>query len=87
MKRPSLFGIAPEQKREQLMKASPSMIETIVNDLVSQRFDEADDIIRFVQNRLGKADSQKASAFWAGQEHMIGDRQTLKAYVKSEVEG
>ena len=45
------------------MKASSSMIETIVNDLVSQRFDEADDIIRFVQNRLGKADSQQASAF------------------------
>lgn len=69
------------------MKASPSMIETIVNDLVSQQFDEADDIIRFVQNRLGKADYQKAMAFWAGREHMIGDRQTLKAYVKSEVEG
>ena len=69
------------------MKASPSMIETIVNDLVSQRFDEADDIICFVQNRLGKADGQKAMAFWVGREHMIGDRQTLKAYVKSEVEG
>lgn len=69
------------------MKASPSMIETIVNDLVSQQFDEADDIIRFVQNRLGKADAQKAMVFWVGREHMIGDRQTLKAYVKSEVEG
>lgn len=69
------------------MKASPSMIETIVNDLVSQQFDEADDIIRFVQNRLGKADGQKAMVFWAGREHMIGDRQILKAYVKSEVEG
>ena len=68
------------------MKASPSMIETILNDLVSQGFDEADDIIRFVQNRLGKADSQKAMAFWAGRQHMIEDRQTLKAYVKSEVE-
>jgi hypothetical protein len=68
------------------MKASPSMIETIVNDLVSQRFDEADDIIRFVQNRLGKIDNQKAMAFWAGREHMIGYRQTLKAYIKSEVE-
>ena len=68
------------------MKASPSMIETIVNDLVSQRFDEADDIIRFVQNRLGKIDNQGAMASWAGREHMIGDRQTLKAYIKSEVE-
>ena len=68
------------------MKASPSMIETILNDLVSQGFDEADDIIRFVQNRLGKADSQKAFSFWAGREHMMGDRQTLRAYVRSEVE-
>ena len=68
------------------MKASPLMVETIVNDLVSQGFDETDDIIRFVQNRLGKADSQKAFAFWAGREPMMGDRQTLKAYVKSEVE-
>ncbi len=67
------------------MKANPSMIETILNDLVSQRFDEADDIICFVQNRLGKADNQKAMAFWAGRKHMISDRQTLEAYVKSEV--
>ena len=69
------------------MKASPSMIEAIVNDLVSQQIDEADDIIRFIQNRLGKVDSQKAMAFWAGREHVTADRQTLKAYVKSEVEG
>ena len=68
------------------MKASPSMIEAIVNDLVSQQIDEADDIIRFIQNRLGKVDSQKAMAFWAGREHMTADKQTLKAYVKSEVE-
>jgi len=68
------------------MKASPSMIEAIVNDLVSQQIDEADDIIRFIQNRLGKVDSQKAMAFWAGREHMTADRQTLKAYVKLEVE-
>ena len=68
------------------MKASSSMIETIVNDLVSQRFDEAGDIIRFVQNRLGKADSQKAFTFWSGREHMMGDRQTLRDYVRLEVE-
>ena len=69
------------------MKINSSTIESIVNDIVSQAFDEVDDLGRFVQNRLGKADYQKAMAFWAGREHMIGDRQTLKAYVKSEVEG
>ena len=74
------------RERNQFMKISPSMIETIVNDAVSQGFDEVDDLSHFVQNRLGKADSQKAFSFWAGREHMMGDRQTLRAYVRSEVE-
>ena len=62
------------------------MIEMIVNDAFSQRFDEVDDLSRFVQNRLGKADSQKAFTFWSGREHMMGDRQTLRDYVRLEVE-
>ena len=69
------------------MKTNHSPVDTILNDLVSQRFDEIDDLCRFVQNRLGKMDHQKAMVFWAGREHMIGDRQTLKAYIKNEVEG
>ena len=68
------------------MKSSPSMIESISNDLISQGFDEVDDLSYFVQNRLGKADSQRAFAFWVGHEHKMCDRQTLKAYIKSEVE-
>ena len=75
-----------ERERNQLMKTSPSMIETIANDAVSQGFDEVDDLSHFVQNRLGKSDSQKAFSFWAGREHMMDDRQTLRAYVRSEVE-
>ena len=38
------------------MTATQSEIENLVNDLVSQRFDEVDDLCRFVQNRLGKID-------------------------------
>ena len=68
------------------MKNNHSQIDTIVNDLVSQRFDEIDDVCRFVQNRLGKMDNQKAMVFWAGREHMINDRQTLQTYVKLEVQ-
>jgi len=41
------------------------MIEPIVNGAVSQRFDEVDDLSRFVLNRLGKADSQIAFTFWS----------------------
>ena len=58
----------------------------MLNDLVSQRFDEIDDVCHFVQNRLAKMDSQKAIAFWASQEHMISDRLTLQSNVRSEVE-
>ncbi len=68
------------------MKSNHLQIDTIVNDLVSERFDEIDDVCHFVQNRLGKMDNQKAVAFWAGREHLINDRQTLQIYVKSEVE-
>ena len=66
------------------MKATQSEIENLVNDLVSQRFDEVDDLCRFVQNRLGKMDNRTAMLFWAGKEYMLSDRNTLEAYVKSE---
>ena len=50
------------------MKATQTEIENLVNDLVSQRFDEVDDLCRFVQNRLGKMDNRTAMLFWAGKE-------------------
>ena len=68
------------------MKISRSEIVALVNDLVSERFDEVDDLCRFVQNRLGKMDVEKSSMFWIGREHMITDRQTLQAYVEFEFE-
>ena len=68
------------------MKISRSEIASLVNDLVSERFDEVDDLCRFVQNRLGKMDVEKSSRFWVGREHMITDRQTLQAYVEFEFE-
>ena len=45
------------------MKISRSEIATLVNDLVSERFDEVDDLCRFIQNRLGKMDVEKSSQF------------------------
>ena len=67
------------------MKTNHSEIDTIVNDLLSQRFDEVDDLCHFVQHRLGKMDNQKSSVFWTGREHMMNDRQTLQDYVKIEI--
>ena len=69
------------------MKPTQSEIDNLLNDLISQRFDEVDDLCRFVQNRLGKMDNRTATLFWAGQEHMLSDRNTLEAYVKSEANG
>ena len=66
------------------MKPTQSEIDILLNDLVSQRFDEVDELCRFVQNRLGKMDNRTATLFWAGKEHMLSDRNTLEAYVKSE---
>ena len=66
------------------MKATQSELENLVNDLVSQRFDEVDDLCRFVQNRLGKIDNRTAMLFRAGKDNMLSDRTTLEAYVKSE---
>ena len=66
------------------MKPTQSEIDNLLNDLISQRFDEVDDLCRFVQNRLGKMDNRTATLFWAGKEHMLSDRNTLEAYVKSE---
>ena len=66
------------------MKLNQSEIDNLLNDLVSQRFDEVDNLCRFVQNRLGKMDERNAALFWAGKEHLLTDRNTLEAYVKSE---
>lgn len=68
------------------MKINHSQRDTILNGLVSKRFDEIDNLCRFAQSRLEKMDNQKTMAFWVGREHMINDRQTLQTYVKSEVE-
>lgn len=59
-------------------------IDRLLNDVVAQRFDEADDLVRFVQNRTGKLDESIVTTYWLGKEHMIKDKFTLAAYVKYE---
>ena len=59
-------------------------IERLLNDVLAQRFDEADDLVRFVQSRTGKLDESIVTTYWLGKEHMIKDKSTLAAYVKYE---
>ena len=53
---------------------------------MSQHFDEANDLVRFVQNRTGKIDVSVITSFWLGQEHLLGDKATLAKYIKFECE-
>ena len=53
---------------------------------MSQHFDEADDLVRFVQNRTGKLDTSVIASYWLGKEHMLNDRTTLERYIKHECE-
>ena len=55
-------------------------------DVISQNFDEADDLVRFVQNRTGKLDVSVITSYWLGQEHMLKDKVALAKYIKYECE-
>ena len=55
-------------------------------DVISQHFDETDDLVRFVQNRIGRSDSSIITSYWQGQEHMLEEQSALKKYIKYECE-
>ena len=58
----------------------------LLMDVISQQFDEADDLVRYVQNRTGKLDSSIITSYWLGQKHMLKDKTYLAKYIKFECE-
>ena len=58
----------------------------LLMDVMSQHFDEADDLVKFVQNRTGKLDESVISSYWLGQKHMLKDEAALAKYIKYECE-
>mgnify|MGYP004196176625 CR=1 FL=1 len=56
----------------------------LLNDVLSHRFSDADDLVHYVQNRIGKLDGSIITTYWLGKEHMINDKHTLRAYIKFE---
>ena len=58
----------------------------LLMEVISQHFDEADDLVRFVQNRTGKLDVSVITSYWLGQEHMLKDKVALAKYIKYECE-
>ena len=66
------------------MKFDQKFQEKLLNDVLSQRFSDADDLVEYVQNRTGNFDRSIITSYWLGQEHMINDNASLSAYVKFE---
>ena len=58
----------------------------LLMDVMSQHFNEVDDLVKFVQNRTGKLDGSVISSYWLGQKHMLKDKATLTKYIKYECE-
>ena len=68
------------------MKLDTQFQSKLLMDVISQHFDDADDLVRFVQNRTGKLDGSVTTSYWSGQEHMIRDKTALATYIKFECE-
>ena len=58
----------------------------LLMDVISQNFDEADNLVQFVQVRTGKLDESVIASYWLGQEHMLKDKGTIAKYIKYECE-
>ncbi len=56
----------------------------LLNDVLSQRFSDADDLVNYVQTRTGKLDRDIATSYWLGRDHMINDELALLEYIKFE---
>ena len=69
-----------------VMNFDQNFQSNLINDVVSRRFSDAEDLVHFVQARTGKYDSSIITSYWLGREHMINDKPTLSAYIKLECE-
>ena len=54
--------------------------------LLSQNFDEVDDLVQFVQSSTGKIDFSVITACWLGQEHMLKGKVAPIKYIKFKCE-
>ena len=56
----------------------------LLNDVLNQRFSDADDLVNFVQIRTGKIDGSIITSYWLGKEQLINDKISLRAYIEFE---
>ena len=58
----------------------------LLMDVMCQHFNEADDLVRFVQKRTDKIDVSVITSYWLGQEHLLKDKVALTKYSKFDCE-
>ena len=68
------------------MKFDQNYQRKLLNDVVAQRFGEADDLCHFVQTQVCKPDDSVVTTYWLAREHMITDQNTIADYIKFECE-
>ena len=58
----------------------PVNIDRLINGALAQHFDEATDLVRFVQSRTNKSDESILTKYWLGKKHKVKDKTTLAVY-------
>ena len=66
------------------MNLDQNFQSNLLNDVLSRRFSDIEDLVHFVQTKTGTYDSIIIASYWLDQEHIINDKTTLSAYVKFE---
>lgn len=56
------------------MRFDQDYVDQLLIDILAQRFDQADDIIRFVRSQTGKLDESIVTTYWLGKERMVKDK-------------
>ena len=55
-----------------------------LNDVLSRRFSDADDLVQYVHTRTGEFDSIIVTSYWLGRGHMINDELAVLEFIKLE---
>ena len=56
------------------MRFDQDYVDQLLIDILAQRFDQADDIIRFLSSQTGKLDESIVMTYWFGKEYMVKDK-------------
>ena len=66
------------------MRFDKDYVDQLLIDVIAHRFDEADDVVRFVQSQTGKLDESIVTTYWLGKEHLVKDKAALAEYITFE---